>query len=239
MTAFLQAPDEVVDSDMTAKERPSKRGIGQATAAPESQTEQWKRDLVIALATYEALRRTRLHDAMLCDYLKMSFNAISIGMVHVTEAWVAATIKDPASHGLGPLFPHPYKQLAERTIKVIDHEGNAKLKAEIDPQQLNTLREHVKMLTGAESTHETVTHCTAKVSYNEQFHVVELSYTAHPQAQLIRQIQMKTLAFLGAERMVGPPPPGEAERDLKALITDLKSKLNISKKTKKKAADKA
>jgi hypothetical protein len=47
---------------------------------------------------------------------------------------------------------------------------------------------------------------------------------------------LEIFKHLGAERMVGPPPPGEAERDLKGLITDLRAKLGLNSRPAKRGA---
>ena len=221
-----------------ADNMPSKR-IFQAAEPPTQVTEQtrenWRGILLAQQGAFEALKKSRLHDSMLCDFLKVEIvKGWSSPIVTATEKWQKATTENPSSHNLGPLFPYPYKPMIRCALKILKHGANADLAAKVGMAAIQGIEEHLSGLKDTDDVHDFVSHCLGKESYSGDLHVIEIAFRAAPEAQLLRKVLMNTFTAMGATRMVGPPPPGETERELKKSIAELKQKLGIGKREKKK-----
>jgi hypothetical protein len=234
MPSFDEDMGEDWGEQSAGAEPTRKRPFGAPRNATEyNNKEQLKTDLVLAIAAVESLKRIRMHDAMLCDYIKSHKSRKAIAMIAAVTKWLEAVGEHPQNHGQGPLFPYPYKKMITGATKELEgaEEWAAKYNTK-NPGALQALKDHLAKLTDTEATHDWCTHCTAKISYSEEHAVLEVCFAMFPEAQVIRKAIMEIFVASGAERCVGPPPPSEAERNAKKLVAELKDKLGYKQKVK-------
>ena len=227
MPSFLEcALDTHGATEEGGTARKPKRAFGTSAAASAADdSERHKIDLINAVASFEALKRTRMHDAMLCDFVKAPKSNHGMAVAEETTKWIEATAANPQSHNLGPLFPYAYRPLVLGASQAID--ASPELETKIGEEGCTFLRKHIAAIKATEDVHELCTHCSGKVSYSDQFIVIEACFAPTVEAQAVRKIVKAVLKHNGAEVCVGPPPASTAEREVKQLIKELREKLGI------------
>ena len=213
---FLSMPE--VSDDERAAEAPKKKKV-----MIDTNIEQLKRELVSDEALLQTMKEQRLHKAIIMDSFKMPIT-VRVGKVAYKAAdhYGDTVSKNPQSHGLGCAFPHIYKPFAAEIVAVIEAKEK---EIGLSPDATKGMKAHNDQLKTAEDVHSVVTHVFAKITFDEQSYVVEVAYQPDADSQAIRSIVKKTMKYLGATVHVGPPPPSQAERDLKAQIAETREKL--------------